>query len=104
MDEKLKLIKSVICEVVGDRLEKTILFGSRARGEGSSSSDYDILVVLKDELSVREEMEIAKAIRAKLAKHLIPVDVLVASASEVEYLSSRVGNVIRSAVREGVVL
>jgi len=33
----------------------------------------------------------------------MPVDVIIASADEVEYLSSKVGNVIRSAVREGVV-
>ena len=102
MDENLKLIKRVICEVLGERVEKTILFGSRARGEGSDGSDYDILIILRGEVSVHEEMKIAKAIRTRLAKLLMPVDVIIASADEVEYLSNKVGNVIRSAVREGV--
>ncbi|AIE73994.1 MULTISPECIES: nucleotidyltransferase domain-containing protein [unclassified Synechocystis] len=31
----------------GDRLAKVILFGSQARGEAESTSDVDILVVLK---------------------------------------------------------
>lgn len=31
----------------GDRISRLVLFGSRARGDSSPDSDYDILVVLK---------------------------------------------------------
>ena len=34
--------------IYGDKLERMILFGSRARGDNSSDSDYDIAVFLKN--------------------------------------------------------
>src|SRR3712207_7722889 len=35
-------------EIYGDRLERVVLFGSRARGDAGEASDYDIAVFLKD--------------------------------------------------------
>jgi uncharacterized protein len=32
----------------GDRLDRIVLFGSRARGDAGSDSDYDLAVFLKD--------------------------------------------------------
>lgn len=45
-------------EVYGDRLEKGVLYGSRARGDNREDSDFDFLVVLKDkQISNMEEIE-----------------------------------------------
>ena len=35
-------------DLYGDRLERVVLFGSRARGEARADSDYDIAVFLRD--------------------------------------------------------
>jgi len=35
-------------ELYGDRIERVVLFGSRARGDAHEASDYDIAVFLKD--------------------------------------------------------
>ena len=32
----------------GDRLERVVLFGSRARGDAHADSDYDVAVFLRD--------------------------------------------------------
>jgi predicted nucleotidyltransferase len=32
----------------GDRIERGVLFGLRARGDASNESDYDVAVLLKD--------------------------------------------------------
>ena len=104
MEEDLRLIKRVICDVLGDRLERIILFGSRARGEGTKHSDYDVLVILKDAPSVEEEMELFDEMTGRLAKHLIPADIVIVSKDEAEYLAGKVGNVVRSAFREGTTL
>ena len=40
----------------GERLERVILFGSRARGDAREDSDYDVAVFLKDFESFGEEM------------------------------------------------
>ncbi len=35
-------------ELYGDRLERAVLFGSRARGDARPDSDYDVAVFLRD--------------------------------------------------------
>ncbi len=35
-------------ELYGDRIERVVLFGSRARGDAHEASDYDIAVFPKD--------------------------------------------------------
>ena len=41
----------------GPRLERLVLFGSRARGDGDIDSDIDVLVVLKGPVDRRSERE-----------------------------------------------
>lgn len=45
----------MFAEVYGDRLERVVLYGSRARGDHRSDSDYDIAVFIQDPASFYEE-------------------------------------------------
>lgn len=47
-DIVLRRFRAALNELYGDRIERVVLFGSRARGEGHVESDYDIAVFLKD--------------------------------------------------------
>jgi uncharacterized protein len=47
-DPILKRFRTALDELYGDRLERVVLFGSRARGDAREDSDYDIAVFLKD--------------------------------------------------------
>jgi len=47
-DPILKRFRVALAETYGDRLERVVLFGSRARGDARKDSDYDIAVFLKD--------------------------------------------------------
>src|SRR5947199_5746242 len=47
-DPILKRFRAKLAEVYGDRLERVVLFGSRARGDAHADSDYDIAVFLRD--------------------------------------------------------
>ena len=40
--------REALSEIYGDRLERVMLYGSRARGDAHSNSDYDIAVFLRD--------------------------------------------------------
>ena len=60
-----------------------ILFGSRARGNFTSSSDWDVMVITRQGFSVEEKMYYSKRIREKLAQLGIDGDVLLKSESEV---------------------
>jgi predicted nucleotidyltransferase len=44
----LKRFRAAVAEIYGDRLERMVLFGSRARGDAREDSDYDIAVFLRD--------------------------------------------------------
>ncbi|HEX3430245.1 MAG TPA: nucleotidyltransferase domain-containing protein [Rhizomicrobium sp.] len=47
-DPVLQRFRMAIDRIYGDRVERVVLFGSRARGEARADSDYDIAVFLKD--------------------------------------------------------
>jgi predicted nucleotidyltransferase len=47
-DPILARFRATIAEVYGDRIERVVLFGSRARGNARPDSDYDIAVFLRD--------------------------------------------------------
>ena len=44
----LTRLRAALAEVYGDRLERVVLYGSRARGDAHEESDYDVAVFLRD--------------------------------------------------------
>lgn len=40
----LKRFRATVTEIYGDRVERVVLFGSRARGDAREDSDYDVAV------------------------------------------------------------
>jgi predicted nucleotidyltransferase len=46
-DPILKRFRDALDALYGDRIERVVLFGSRARGDGREDSDYDVAVFLK---------------------------------------------------------
>jgi len=51
----LDRLRAALDEAYGDRIERVVLFGSRARGDAKPDSDYDVAVFLKDHRSASEE-------------------------------------------------
>lgn len=47
-DRLLKGLRATLAEMYGDRLERAVLYGSRARGDAREDSDYDVAVFLRD--------------------------------------------------------
>jgi uncharacterized protein len=47
-DPILKRFRAALGEIYGDRLERVVLFGSRARGDAREDSDYDIAVFITE--------------------------------------------------------
>jgi predicted nucleotidyltransferase len=84
---------------------KVLLFGSRARGDFNNDSDYDLLIIVKDEIPDREKITLGGRINEKLVKTLhAPFDVLLNSEKEVDIYKDLQGNIIRWALREGIIL
>ena len=55
----IKEFKEAVTKLYGSRLDKIILYGSRARGDFKEDADFDFAVVLKDE-KVNSFQEIAR--------------------------------------------
>jgi predicted nucleotidyltransferase len=47
-DPILTRFRAALDEIYGERLERVVLFGSRARGDAHADSDYDVAVFLRD--------------------------------------------------------
>jgi uncharacterized protein len=46
-DPILERFRAAVSEIYGDRLERVVLYGSRARGDAHADSDYDVAVFLR---------------------------------------------------------
>ena len=46
-DPVIKRFRAALDALYGDRIERVVLFGSRARGDAREDSDYDVAVFLK---------------------------------------------------------
>ena len=54
-DALLTRFRAALDTIYGERLERVVLFGSRARGDAKPDSDYDIAVFIKDAGTFIEE-------------------------------------------------
>jgi uncharacterized protein len=55
-DPILIRFRAALADAYGKRIERVVLFGSRARGDARADSDYDIAVFLEDFAGIAEEM------------------------------------------------
>jgi uncharacterized protein len=55
-DPILARFRAALHKVYGERIERVVLFGSRARGDAQPDSDYDIAVFLRNPSSFWQEM------------------------------------------------
>ena len=77
---------------------RVILFGSRARGNAGTDSDYDLMVV---ERNVADRMTEMVRLSRRLRSLGIPIDLIVVSAGAFEYWKDTPGNVYYEAATEG---
>jgi uncharacterized protein len=80
---------------------KIILFGSYARGDATTDSDLDLLIVMPSGTHKRQQ---AIAIGQALADVPISKDIIVTTPEEIATYGQLVGTILRPALREGTTL
>ncbi len=83
---------------------KILLFGSRARKDFDSDSDYDFLIITKDTLDIRRKRMLKSMIRKELARFKIPADILIQSEEEITLKKEITGHILKQVLKEGVAL
>lgn len=98
-------VKNIILQILNKYDYKSIiLFGSRAREDYKKDSDYDLLIVMENNCTVKELRKVQQEIRKELALKDIDADVLVKTQMIVNDYKDKKGNVIYNALKEGVKL
>jgi predicted nucleotidyltransferase len=92
-----------VLEAGGARVERVILFGSRARGDARPDSDYDLLVVV-DHISPEEKGGLVAALYDALRDARGAAEPWVMSRAEFEETKAVIGGLAHPAWTEGVVL
>ena len=98
-EETLDRLTAAIVRAVAPM--RIILFGSAARGEMRAKSDLDVLVVIADG---QHRGHAAEAIYCAKPRRTRPLDLVVATESDVEHQHDAPWYVIAPALREGRVL
>jgi len=100
MDRKAIEIARKIKETLekkGIRVEKIILFGSRAKGEYMKESDYDFIIVSKDfkGIPIFKRIEMILDIKED-------IDTICLTPEEFEREKNFLGSIVSYAVKEGI--
>jgi uncharacterized protein len=84
---------------------QVLLFGSRARGEYTIESDYDLLVITQETYTPRLKMNWESKIREALVNELnLPFDVIIQSKKEVSEKKNLSGHIVYYAMKEAVAI
>ena len=85
----------------GERIQRVLLYGSRAQGTATDGSDFDLLVVEKDPVAKREEMG---RLREAVSDQDYSIDIWVMGEEEFEETKDVIGGPAYPAHKYGVVL
>ena len=100
-------IKSIILDCIdksGITVSQIILFGSRARGDFGEDSDFDILIVIKDDIDLNQRKDLWEEVYKALHKNfpIISFDIFVKTAVDFEKERDVVNTVSNEAYTEGM--
>ncbi|MFH0948193.1 MAG: nucleotidyltransferase domain-containing protein [Elusimicrobiota bacterium] len=104
MNKEVETAKKIITEEIEKRnikVEKIILFGSRARSDFNKDSDWDFYVIVDKDIAYSEKWKIIAMIQKNLAWLEIPNDIIINSINQVELRKNDVGRISYYALKEG---
>jgi len=90
-------------DLLGSRLRKIVLFGSKARGDAEADSDTDVAIIIQglDRSLKRHILDIVAQIELN---HLTPLSTLIMSKADFDQLKAREIRLAADIEREGVPL
>jgi predicted nucleotidyltransferase len=102
-DKALTDLKESLQTFLGNRLVRLVLFGSRARGDYSGESDFDVAILVRG-LTRELKNQILDKVSEIEFECLTPFSVLVFSEDEFNHLKRRERRIALDIEREGIPL
>jgi predicted nucleotidyltransferase len=102
-DKALTDLKESLQTFLGNRLVRLVLFGSRARGDYSGESDFDIAILVRG-LTRELKNQILDKVSEIEFEYLTPFSALVLSEDEFSHLKRRERRIALDIEAEGVSL
>jgi predicted nucleotidyltransferase len=99
-DKSVAKIKDVIKTMCPK--SEVVLFGSRAKGNVHVSSDYDVLVIIDEGLTVKEKWVLAGTLRKRFAEMGLDVDIIVKTYEDRDYYRDKIGSIVKEALETGI--
>jgi len=99
--EVLDLFAEELRRVLGDRVKRILLYGSRARGDNAPDSDYDFLVILND-VSSKVKSSIDEIVGEFLYQYNVVFSVI--PKEETEFQKYPYNPIFMNALQEGIAL
>jgi hypothetical protein len=103
VEQALRSFKKRLLAELGERVRRTVLFGSVARGEARWDSDVDVLVVL-DRVEWRDVTRVVDLAADELTDHGVLLSPTVLSVEKLEELKARERRLARDIADEGIPL
>lgn len=101
-EQEILMIKQLIRRVIPYKKE-IIFFGSRAGGNYTKESDYDILVIVHQKNADKRDLAGFQArVKRLCAKAGLDADVIVRDNTHAEQMKNFPGNIIHSALQTGI--
>ncbi len=99
----LSELRSRLVVLLGSRLQKVLLFGSKARGDAEADSDTDVAIIVEglDQSLKRQILDIVTDIELN---HLTPLSTLIMSKADFDQLKARELRLAEDIEREGVLV
>lgn len=101
--EAIGRVKSAITALLGERLIRFVLYGSRARGDFDPESDIDIAIIVEG-LTREIKNRILDIVAEIEVEHLTPLSTLVISKEDFEFLKKRERRIALDIEQEGIPL
>jgi predicted nucleotidyltransferase len=94
-------LKDTLKEKLGDRMERIVIFGSKARGDYDEESDIDLAIIVRG-LTRETKNYILDTIANLEMKYFIPLSALVISKEDFERLKKRERRIALDIENEGI--
>ena len=101
-NQPVDVIKTTAKSYLAD--SEVLLFGSRARKDELSDSDYDILLITNNTMTPKEKLSFRTKIRKALLLLGIRSDILIQSKTEIDQKKKLPGHIVRRIMHEAITL